>query len=83
MIEKTQSGSAAALDRVKTFKLAWDAVGSEFGSRHLQYEMFYAGAQMVTRSHAYRTGDWEQATQMVDRFMSTYGLPGSEAGDAA
>src|ERR1700733_3847037 len=83
LIGKTQhSGATDSLGRVKFFKLAWDAVGSEFGSRHLQYEMFYAGAQMVTRGHAFRTCDWERATGMVDQFMSTYGLPGSEAGGA-
>ncbi len=65
--------------RVKLFKLAWDAVGSEFGSRHLQYEMFYAGANMVTRGHAFRTYDWDRATGMVDTLMSTYELPRVEA----
>src|SRR3984885_3299017 len=30
-------------DKVKFLKACWDAVGSEFGSRHQQYEMFYAG----------------------------------------
>jgi 4-hydroxyphenylacetate 3-monooxygenase len=59
--------------------LAWDAVGSEFGSRHLQYEMFYAGAHMITCGHAFRTCDWEQATGMVDQFMSTYDLQGIKA----
>jgi 4-hydroxyphenylacetate 3-monooxygenase len=58
--------------RVKLFKLAWDAVGSEFGSRHLQYEMLYAGATMVTRGHAFRTFDWESATGMVDQLMASY-----------
>ncbi len=78
-IEKTQQSPATdALGRVKLFKLAWDAVGSEFGSRHLQYEMFYSGANMVTRGHAYRTYDWERATGLVDRLMSTYGLPPAE-----
>jgi 4-hydroxyphenylacetate 3-monooxygenase len=72
-IGKTQMSPATnARGRVKLFKLAWDAVGSEFGSRHLQYEMFYAGANMVTRGHAFRTCDWEQATGMVDQFMATY-----------
>ena len=66
------------MGRVKLFKLAWDAVGSEFGSRHLQYEMFYAGADMVTRGHAFRTYDWEQATGMVDRFMAGYSAGGQE-----
>ncbi len=35
--------SQGARTRVKLLKLLWDALGSEFGSRHLQYEMFYAG----------------------------------------
>ena len=48
--------------RVKLFKLAWDAVGSEFASRHTQYEMFYAGADFVTKGHSYRTYDWDGAT---------------------
>src|SRR5919108_1153183 len=66
-IEKVQQSPAgSAIDRVKLFKLAWDAVGSEFGSRHTQYEMFYAGAAFVTRSHSFRTFDWDRCTRMVD-----------------
>jgi 4-hydroxyphenylacetate 3-monooxygenase len=60
--------------RVKFFKLAWDAVGSEFASRHTQYEMFYAGAGFVTKGHSYRTYDWDGATGMVDEFLSGYDL---------
>jgi len=56
-------------DRVKFFKLAWDAVGSEFASRHLQYEMMYAGTSYVSRNHAYRTFDWDKACGMVDATM--------------
>jgi 4-hydroxyphenylacetate 3-monooxygenase len=82
LIEKTQRSPVTdSLGRVKLFKLAWDAVGSEFGSRHLQYEMFYSGANMVTRGHAFRTYDWEKAVGMVDDFMSSYDLP--EAADPA
>jgi 4-hydroxyphenylacetate 3-monooxygenase len=78
-ITKTQHSPVTdSLGRVKLFKLAWDAVGSEFGSRHQQYEMFYAGANMVTRGHAFRTCDWERATGMVDSFMSTYDLHGAK-----
>ena len=74
-IGKTQRSPATdSIGRVKLFKLAWDAVGSEFGSRHLQYEMFYAGANMVTRGHAFRTCDWDRAARLVDGFMATYGL---------
>jgi 4-hydroxyphenylacetate 3-monooxygenase len=59
--------------RVKFFKLAWDAVGSEFASRHTQYEMFYAGAGFVTKGHSYRTYDWEGAMGLVSKLMSSYG----------
>jgi len=75
MINKTQKSPATdSHGRVKLFKLAWDAIGSEFGSRHLQYEMFYSGANMVTRGHSYRTYNWQRAVGMVDGFMSTYDL---------
>ena len=76
MINKTQQSPASNSEgRVKLFKLAWDAVGSEFGSRHLQYEMFYSGANMVTRGHSYRNYNWQRALGMVDQFMSGYDLP--------
>ena len=76
IINKTQQSPAASSEgRVKLFKLAWDAVGSEFGSRHLQYEMFYSGANMVTRGHSYRNYNWQRALGMVDQFMASYDLP--------
>ena len=62
------------MERVKFFKLAWDAVGSEFASRHLQYEMFYSGAEMVTKGHSFRTFDWDGATGLVDRLLGSYDL---------
>jgi 4-hydroxyphenylacetate 3-monooxygenase len=61
-------------ERVKFFKLVWDAVGSEFASRHTQYEMFYAGAGFVTRGHSYRTYDWNGAGALVDRLLDGYNL---------
>jgi len=75
IIEKTQvSAGATPRERVDFLKLAWDAIGSEFGSRHTQYEMFYAGARFVTTGHSYRTFDWAGATGMVDGLMSSYRL---------
>ena len=77
-IAKTQQSPAVSpKDRVKIFKLAWDAVGSEFASRHLQYEMFYASATFVTRGHAFRTCDWNAATGLVDDLLGSYDLPGA------
>ena len=64
-------------ERVKLLKLAWDAVGTEFAGRHVQYEMFYAGAQFVTRGHSFRTYDWEAAGRLVDTIANRYDLDGS------
>lgn len=60
--------------RVKFFKLAWDAIGSEFASRHIQFEMFYSGAGFVTKGHSYRTYDWDQATHLVQSLLASYTL---------
>jgi len=76
LIHKTQKSPAASPEeRVKFFKLAWDAVGSEFASRHVQYEMFYAGASFVTRGHAYRTFDWNQSAALVEHMLDSYPTP--------
>jgi len=56
---------------VHFLKLAWDALGSEFGSRHTQYEMFYAGAPFVTCGHSYRTYDWAGADALVQKMLGT------------
>lgn len=75
LIDKTQrSACAASRERVKLFKLAWDAVGSEFGSRHHQYEMFYAGATFVTKGHSFRTYDWSEADRLVEGMLASYQL---------
>ncbi len=76
LIHKTQKSPVfTPQERVKFFKLAWDALGSEFASRHMQYEMFYAGASFVTRGHAYRTFDWGRCTGAVDKLMAGYPTP--------
>ena len=75
LIDKTQQSPAAgSREKVKFYKLAWDVVGSEFASRHTQYEMFYAGASFVTKGHSCRTYDWDRAAGMVDRFLAGYDL---------
>lgn len=75
IIEKTQRAvGMSPEEKVKFMKAAWDAIGSEFGSRHTQYEMFYAGARFVTSGHSFRTYDWDAATGMVDNLMSSYDL---------
>ena len=76
LIGKTQqSPAASAIEKVKFYKLAWDAVGSEFASRHAQYEMFYSGASFVTTGHSYRTYDWAVAAKLLDTMLGSYDLP--------
>jgi 4-hydroxyphenylacetate 3-monooxygenase len=73
-----RSSGAGTLERVKLFKLVWDVIGSEFAGRHLQYEMFYAGAPYVSRMYAYRNFGYQSAMEMVDRFMEEYDLEGTK-----
>ncbi|WP_428542687.1 4-hydroxyphenylacetate 3-hydroxylase C-terminal domain-containing protein [Rhodopila sp.] len=76
IIRSTQvSPAMSGMQRVKLLKLVWDAVGSEFASRHVQYESFYAGAQFVTRGHSFRTYDWDAAGAMVRTVMGRYPAP--------
>ena len=78
-IAKVQRSPVAdAPERVKLFNLAWDAIGSEFGSRHTSYEMFYAGAGYAVRNNSYRTYEWGRATGLVERLLAGYGLVSEE-----
>ena len=63
---------AGARDRVKLLKLIWDFIGTEYGGRQLQYEMFYSAAQPVVNRRMFRSYDWAAAKAMVDRLLSEY-----------
>lgn len=64
------SGKSGARERVALMRLAWDFIGSEFGSRHQQYEKFYGGASFLVKQNMYRNFDFERATKFVDRALS-------------
>lgn len=73
--EFTMLGAGDELDdRYKLMKLAWDLLGSEFASRHLQYEMFYAGPKHVTRGRASHHFGWDAALDSADRCLAGYQL---------
>lgn len=75
ILSKTQiSAILSPQERIHFLKLAWDAIGTEFASRHQQYEMFYAGAQFVTCGHSYRTFDWDRAVQITDSLLMSGSL---------
>ena len=65
-----RSGSADARTRVAVMRLAWDFLGSEFGSRHAQYEKFYGGASFLVKQNVNRFFDYKRATAMVDAALA-------------
>ena len=69
-----------AQDRIKLFKLVWDAIGSEFGGRHELYERNYAGNSEQIRVDALnfsrRNGVLDQCLQLVDECLADYDLDG-------
>jgi 4-hydroxyphenylacetate 3-monooxygenase len=67
-----QAIGTPARERVKLLKLIWDFIGTEYGGRQLQYEMFYSAAQPVVNRRMYRAFDWASARAMVDRLLSEY-----------
>src|SRR5260370_27784588 len=66
------SPALSPVERVKLFKLAWDAVGSELASRHTQYEMCYAGAGFLPKRHSSRSYASDPATALVDPLLVSY-----------
>jgi 4-hydroxyphenylacetate 3-monooxygenase len=67
-----QSTTAGARERIKLVKLIWDFIGTEFGGRQLQYEMFYSASQPVVNRRMFRSYDWTSAKQLVERCLSEY-----------
>lgn len=74
------TGGITAEQRVKTMKLLWDSIGTEFGARHELYEINYLGSNDITRLcnlwDAQSSGDLERMKAFADRCMSEYDLDG-------
>ncbi|MGQ0615488.1 MAG: 4-hydroxyphenylacetate 3-hydroxylase family protein [Acidimicrobiia bacterium] len=74
------SGGIDAEERVKLMKLMWDAVGTEFGSRHELYERNYAGNHEANRFEllflSEALGLTEQWKGFVDKCLGEYDLDG-------
>ena len=74
------SNGFSAEERVKVLKLAWDAIGSDFGSRHELYERNYAGNHEQVRVDAYygamASGDAAEFVSFVDTCLGEYDTTG-------
>jgi 4-hydroxyphenylacetate 3-monooxygenase len=80
-IDRYYRGAAVdAEERIKLWKLAWDAIGSEFGARQELFERSYAGNYDNVRLEnlflAEHNGDRDRFAAEVDRCMSEYDLRG-------
>jgi 4-hydroxyphenylacetate 3-monooxygenase len=64
------SSNADAASRIALMRLAWDFVGTEFGSRGQQYEKFYGGASFLVKQNMYRAYDFQRSTAMVDAALN-------------
>ena len=64
------SGTSDAKSRIKLMRLIWDFLGSEFGSRHQQYEKFYGGPSFTAKQNLYRNFDFKRAGALVDRALN-------------
>lgn len=65
-----RSGSSDAKSRVAVMRMAWDFIGSEFGSRHQQYEKFYGGASFLVKQNVYRSFDFKRAKDLVEAALN-------------
>jgi aromatic ring hydroxylase len=81
LIDRYYRGStSSALDRIKLFKLLWDALGSEFGARHTLYERNYGGSPELVRLNilqfAEGRGRLDEMKRLVEACMAEYDLDG-------
>lgn len=79
------SNGIGAEERVKTLKLLWDSVNSEFAARHELYENNYAGSNEQVRVDPYVIGTHSGRTAAMkafaDKCMGEYDLKGWTAPD--
>jgi 4-hydroxyphenylacetate 3-monooxygenase len=75
-----RGSSGSAEERIKLFKLIWDAIGTEFGGRHELYEINYAGnteqVRLDVAKFAARRGLMDEFVALADRCMADYDLSG-------
>lgn len=64
-----QGASIDAKQKVQLFRLAWDLIGTQFGSRQTLYERFFNGDVVQLRQRRYATYDYSQADASLESFM--------------
>ena len=81
LLDRYYRGSdSSAEQRIKLFKLIWDAIGTEFGGRHEIYERNYSGNNEQMRldvlTFAKQRGIMDACQQLAEQCMGDYDLRG-------
>lgn len=77
------AANGTAAERMKFMRLAWDFLGSELASRHVQYEKFYAGPQFVHAFYNFGNCPWDDYKGSIEEIMQKIpDLPDSAHADA-
>jgi 4-hydroxyphenylacetate 3-monooxygenase oxygenase component len=70
-IERYYGGAnLGAVAKIRLNKLAWDATGTQFGQRQLQYERYYAGDPVRLGASIYLMGAHKTLTDAIDRALN-------------
>src|SRR4029453_10470245 len=72
-----RSGSMDARSRTALVRMLWDFIGTEFGSRHQQYEKFYGGSSFIIKQNVYPNFDFKHATALVDAALKLPPIAGA------
>jgi aromatic ring hydroxylase len=67
------ANGVTAEERAAVYKLAWDFVGSTFGSRNELYERNYLGSTRLNRTMSHRlysVANKERGDELVDKFLA-------------
>ena len=69
-IEKFYQGATLqARDRIRLFRLAWDLIGTEFGSRQTLYERYFNGDVVQLRQRRFASYDYSRADAALASFF--------------
>ncbi|NEU31678.1 4-hydroxyphenylacetate 3-hydroxylase [bacterium LRH843] len=70
-IDKYYSGANVTADqKIKLYKLAWDLIGSQLGSRHELYERFFMGDRVRNYAIRYKEYDKAPLIKRVEIFLN-------------
>ena len=65
-----QGANIGARDRVRLFRVVWDLIGTQFGSRSSLYERYFNGDVVRLRQVRFASYDYARADASLERFWS-------------